>query len=260
MTQQPICHSIYKLFLALFLCSWFLVACGIPARAGLTTRFNSLGGGQHKMVLAVPVTYYDGAVFNRLPDFSLITGVSVKDYQQGNWQGMEVSQSFMRLQSLNGTPEEAHFLNQAFPGSTPLLYRVSWEPGLFTRSLRVQVFTNSSRSNALAESVALTSLSALEAEYILEMPGPVITHNGQLRHDRAVFWEFDASTPQVMEATARVTNWPMIMALLFTASCVLLVVFVIMTNQGSGANGSRGNHAGSVSRGGQRPLPPPRRR
>lgn len=260
MAQQPIRHSIYKLFLALFLCSWFLVACGIPAKAGLTTRFNSLGGGQHKIVLAVPVTYYDGAIFNRLPDFSLISGVSVKDYRQGDWQGMEVAQSFLRLQSLNGTPEEAHFLNQAFPGSTPLLYRVSWEPGLFTRNLRVQVFTNSSRSNALAESIVLTSLSALEAEYVLEMPGPVITHNGQLRRERTVSWEFDASMPQVMEATARVPNWPTIASLLFTASSGLLAVYLFMTNQDGGPTVSRGGRAMSASRGGQRPLPPPRRR
>lgn len=238
-----------------------LAGCdSIPIKTELNTRFNSLGGGQHKMVLAVPVNYYDGAIFDRLPDFSLITGVSVNDYRQGDWQGMEVTQSFMHLQPLNSSPEEAHFLNEAFPGGTPLTYRIAWEPGFLTRNLRVQIFTNTSRSNALAEGIAMTSLDTLNAEYVLELPGTVVTHNGQLRGERVVAWEFDANMPQTMEATARAVNWPMITSLFFTGGCGLLAAVVIISNRGSGYSTGRRGRAAGVSRRAGRPTPPPRRR
>jgi len=242
-----------------------LAGCeNIPIQTELTTRCNSLGGGRHKMVLAVPVTYYDGAIFDRLPDFSLITGVSVADYRQGDWQGIEVSQSFMRLQTLNESAEEAHFLNQAFPGGAPLTYRAAWEPGFLTRNLQVRIFTNTSRSNALAESIAMTSLSALNAEYVLELPGPVVSHNGSLRDERTVSWAFDAGMPQAMEATARVTNWPMIASLLFTAACALLAVFLFMSNRGDSYGGGRKGRAVTYPRRSERrprrPSRPPRRR
>lgn len=253
-------HSIWRLIFLIILFT-LLVGCeSIPIKTELNTRFNSMGGGQHKMVLAVPVNYYDGAIFDRLPDFSLITGVSVNDYRQGDWQGMEVSQSFVRLQTLNKSPEEAHFLNRAFPGSAPLTFRVAWEPGFLTRNLRVQVSTNTSGSNGLAGSLAMTSLASLNAEYVLELPGPVATHNGELRDERTVYWKFSTSMPQTMEATARVFNWPMMISLLFTGGCGLLVMIVLVSNRGISYSTGRSGRAAANSRRGRRPLPPPRRR
>ena len=60
---------------------------------------------QHEMTLTVPVEVYNAQVFDRLPDFSVITGVRLQDYQEAGRQGLRITQNFYRLGRLNASPE-----------------------------------------------------------------------------------------------------------------------------------------------------------
>jgi hypothetical protein len=245
-----------------------LTGCGVQARVGLKTRINSLGGGKHEMILAVPIEVHNEAIFDRLPNFSLITGVQVADYRAEGWQGMRVTQSFYRLGQLDGPPERAHFLNRAFPGQ-PIAFQATWRQGFFTRDLEVRIFLNSARSNALAEAISFTSQALLDATFTLELPGKVIAHNGTALDERTVTWDLDPGMPQTLEATARVVDVPLILAVVFTSGSGGLALYTYANRAtASGKSGQSGGQMGKVGRpqirsskkDNHRPLPPPRRR
>jgi hypothetical protein len=240
-----------------------LTSCGVQARVGLKTRVNSLGWGEHEMILAVPVEFYNGALFDRLPDFSLITGVQVEDYHAEGWQGMRVTQPFYRLGQLNGDPERAHFLNKAFPGQ-PVAFQAAWRQGFFTRDLQVRIFLNSARSNALAEAISFTSQALLDATFTLELPGKVIAHNGATLDERTVTWTLDPGMPQTLEATARVLDVPLILSAVFTLGSGGFALYVHTARaNGIGRSGKprrpeRPGLRSSKKRSGH-PVPPARR-
>jgi len=220
------------------------------------------------MALAVPVEFYDGALFDRLPDFALITGVRVRDYREGDWQGIRVTQSFYRLGWLNGDPERAHFLNKAFPGA-PIAFQTAWRQGFFTRHLQVRVFINTARSNALAEALSFASSVLLDATFTLEMPGRVIQHNGALLDERTVTWALDPGMPQTLEATARVVDVSLILSLVFTLGSGGFALYAVQAGGGGGKIGPPGRQARPSKVRDQRPplpsrparrMPPPRRR
>ena len=102
----------------------FLTGCDIGAEATLKTGLHSMGGGTHEMIVTVPEGYYSGDVFDQLPDFSLITGVTVSDYHDAGQRGMQIQQSFFNLRALS---RNEHFLNQSFPGD-PLAFQAEWKP------------------------------------------------------------------------------------------------------------------------------------
>lgn len=199
-----------------------MVACGLNAEAQLTTDVGLLGGGSHELLVTVPEDLYHSGIFNQLPDFSLLTGVKVDDYHSAGQRGILVSQSFFRLDQLNN-PASAHFLNRAFPGN-PFSYRAHWRPGHLWRELEIEIFINSSQSNALAQGFTTGALSLLDAQYILHLPGDVINHNGAALDARTVEWNVDPVQPQTMSITANVISVPFILSLLFTLVAIGLAV------------------------------------
>jgi len=238
-----------------------LTGCGVQAQADLKTRLNALGWGQHEMVLSVPGEFYDGTLFDQLPDFSLITGVQVQDYRAGGRQGIQVTQSFYRLGRLNDDPERTHFLNKAFPGA-PVTFRATWQPGLFTHGLEVKVFFNTVRSNALAEGISTATLSLLNTSFTLEMPGRVIQHNGNLVDERTVTWDLDPSMPQTLEATARVVSVPFLTSLAFTLGSGGFAVYTARAGRGGSSSRPPGGSGRPLLRPAEkpdrRPSPPSR--
>lgn len=212
-----------------------MVACDLNAEAQLTTDVGLLGGGSHKLLVTVPEDLYHGGIFNQLPDFSLLTGVKVEDYQSAGRRGMLISQSFFRLDQLND-PASAHFLNRAFPGD-PFSYRTHWRPGHLWRELEMEIIVNSSQSNALAQGFTTGALSLLDAQYILHLPGDVINHNGAALDGRTVEWDLDPVQPQVMSVTAMVISVPFILSLLFTLGAIGLAVESHLAERSSGGPG-----------------------
>lgn len=245
-----------------------LASCAaVPSKANLTTTLNSMGGGQHEMTLTVPVEVYNAQVFDRLPDFSVITGVRLQDYQEAGRQGLRITQNFYRLNRLNANPESAHFLNRAFPGS-PVAFRAQWRPGLITRDLEMTVFVNTAQSNALQAGVAAAALGLTDASFTLHLPGVIKQHNGVLLDDRTVTWQVDPAMPQTFTATAQVLSVPAIVAWVFTVGVALLLLAQTMPGR-SGPSGS-GSSSGASSTGATaitpcnsaqpgRPTPPRRR-
>lgn len=229
--------GLVALFAVILVCS----CAGVPAKADLVTSLNSMGGGQHEMTLTVPVEVYNAQIFDRLPDFSVITGVRLQDYQEAGRQGLRITQSFYRLARLNASPESAHFLNRAFPGS-PVAFRAQWHPGFITRDLEMTVFVNTAQSNALQAGVAAAALGLSDASFTLHMPGRITQHNGAVIDERTVAWRIDPAMPQTFTATAQVLSAPAIVALVFTVGVALLLLAQTM----SGRSGS----TGSVSSGG----------
>lgn len=217
---------------------------GADATLSLGTRINALGGGKHEMILALPRAIYRTGMLDRLPDFSLLTGVRVEDYDGVEGQGIYVSQSFMRLSRLNGPPEKAIFLNRVFPGQ-PLAYRAAWEPGLFTRRLGVHIFVNAFDGRSLGDLLSNVALSAVTARYELLMPAAITRHNGIRVDERTVQWIVPLGQHRVLEATAEVPNYPAWVALLFSSAGVLYgvtEVFVVL-------------RSGSIHNGRTRPRP-----
>lgn len=209
----------------------FLTGCAAGnqgwVQADLKTSINLLGGGTHQLVLAVPVEFYRQDIFSRLPDFSLITGVQVRDYRSPGRQGVQISQSFFRLGKLNSSPEAAHFLNKAYAGSL-LVFQTTWRPGLWTRELQVNILVNPVRSDAIGEIFALASSGVIDARYTLELPGQVIRHNGQAVGTQAVTWQLAVNRSQTLEATARVLSVPFLLALFFAAGSSLVVIALLL--------------------------------
>lgn len=255
--------GLVAIFAVILVCS----CVGVPAKADLLTSLNSMGGGQHEMTLTVPVEVYNAQVFDRLPDFSVITGVRLQDYQEAGRQGLRITQNFYRLGRLNTSPESAHFLNRAFPGS-PVAFRAQWRPGLITRDLEMAVFVNTAQSNALQAGVAASALGLSDASFTLHMPGRIIRHNGVVIDERTVTWRIDPAMPQTFTATARVLSAPVVVALVFTVGVALLLVAQTMAGR-SGPNGSVSS-GGASSTGAKvitqhnsaqpgRPTPPRRR-
>lgn len=192
----------------------WLAACGVNAEARLATDIGLLGGGHHELLLTVPEEVYHGGIFDQVPDFSLITGVAVEEYQGADRRGMRVRQSFFRLGQLSDDAS-AHFLNRAFPGD-PFSYQARWRPGHLWRELEVEIFVNSSQSNALGQGFTAGALGLLDARYELHLPGDIVSHNGAALDNRTVEWAVDPEQPQVMSATARVVSVPFVISLLFT--------------------------------------------
>lgn len=255
--------GLVAIFAVILVCS----CVGVPAKADLHTSLNSMGGGQHEMTLTVPVEVYNAQLFDRLPDFSVITGVRLQDYQEAGRQGLRISQNFYRLGRLNASPESAHFLNRAFPGS-PVAFRAQWRPGLITRDLEMSVFVNTAQSNALQAGVAAAALGLSDASFTLRMPGRITQHNGAVIDERTVAWRIDPAMPQTFTATAQVLSVPAIVALVFTVGVALLLLAQTM----SGRSGpSRSVSSGGASLTGTtaitprnsaqpgRPTPPRRR-
>lgn len=258
-------HSVNR---AAILALLLLTSCsGVQAKADLTTRLNSMGGGQHEMTLTVPVEAYNAQIFDRLPDFSVITGVRLQDYQEAGRQGLRITQRFYRLGRLTASAEGAHFLNRAFPGS-PVAFQANWRPGLITRDLEVAVFVNTAQSNALQAGVARAALGLTDASFTLHMPGKIIQHNGALLDERTVTWKLDPAMPQTFTVTAQVVSLPAVLALVFTLGAVLLLVVQMVSGRSgpvrSGSSGS-GDASGSRAISSQRssapgrPSPPRRR-
>jgi hypothetical protein len=214
---------------------------GVPAKADLRTSLNSMGGGQHEMTLTVPVEVYSAQIFDRLPDFSVITGVRLLDYQGAGRQGLRITQNFYRLERLNANPESAHFLNRAFSGS-PVAFRAQWRPGLITRDLEMTVFVNTAQSNALQAGVAAAALGLSDARFTLRMPGRITQHNGAVIDERTVAWRIDPAMPQTFTATAQVLSVPAIVALVFNVGVSLLLLAQTISG--------RSGPSGSVSSGG----------
>jgi len=229
--------GLVAIFAVILMCS----CAGVSAKADLHTSLNSMGGGQHEMTLTVPVEVYNAQVFDRLPDFSAITGVRLQDYQEAGRQGLRITQSFYRLNRLNANPESSHFLNRAFPGS-PVAFRAQWRPGLLTRDLEMSVFVNTAQSNALQAGVAAAALGLSDASFTLRMPGRITQHNGAVIDERTVAWRIDPAMPQTFTATAQVLSVPAIVALVFTVGVSLLLLAQTMSG--------RGGPSGSVSSGG----------
>lgn len=255
--------GLVAVFAVILMCS----CVGVPAKADLSTSLNSMGGGQHEMTLTVPVEVYNAQVFDRLPDFSVITGVRLQDYQEAGRQGLRITQSFYRLARLNANPESANFLNRAFPGS-PVAFRAQWRPGLITRDLEMTVFVNTAQSNALQAGVAAAALGLTDASFTLHLPGVIKQHNGVLLDDRTVTWQVDPAMPQTFTATAQVLSVPAIVAWVFTVGVALLLLAQTMPGR-SGPSGS-GSSSGASSTGATaitpcnsaqpgRPTPPRRR-
>lgn len=193
----------------------FLSGCiGVEADLSLSTDLNPLGGGRHEMIIALPAEYYSLDLLSGVPDFSQIDGVKQEPYYGPEGRGILVSQSFYRLGELND-PEQAIFLNQAFPDQ-PLAYRAKWEPGLLTRGLHLRIGVNAYNSRSLQEALAGMALSAITGHYTLIMPGPISAYNGVLQDERTVQWSFQLDQPQMLEATAQVPNYPVWAALAFS--------------------------------------------
>lgn len=197
---------------------------GLEAQVDLKTIIKGLGWGKHQMVLAVPGEFSSEEVFDRLPDFSLITGVRVQDYRTQDWQGMEVTQRFYRLGKLNQA-EKAHFLNRHYPGR-PITFQADWQQGFFTRDLQVRILVNTTRSNALLEALSSLSSGILDTTYTLEVPGHVIHHNGTLLNEQTVSWQLDPTMPQTLEVTSRIVDVPLIASLVFTLASIGLAFYV----------------------------------
>lgn len=254
-------------FVAIFALILMCSCVGVPAKADLRTNLNSMGGGQHEMTLTVPVEVYNAQIFDRLPDFSVITGVRLQDYQEAGRQGLRISQNFYRLERLNANPESAHFLNRAFPGS-PVAFRAQWRPGLITRDLEISVYVNTAQSNALQAGVAAAALGLSDASFTLRMPGRITQHNGAVIDERTVAWRIDPAMPQTFTATAQVLSVPAIVALVFTVGVSLLLLAQTMSGRRgpsgsvfSGGASSSGATAIAPRNSAQpgRPTPPRRR-
>lgn len=215
----------------LVLITLLLSGCiGSQAKVELSTSLNALGGGHHTAIIAVPGQFYGGAIFDRLPDFSLITGVRVQDYQTTDWQGVQATQSFHHLGALTGN---SHFLNKAYPGD-PIVFQAHWEQGFFSRDLHVQALINTGRSNALSEALAQSSMIALDATFHLHMPGTILQHNGTQVDDQTITWTLDPGMPQTLEATARVIDIPLILATLFSLGSSGLALYTWKMQTGTG--------------------------
>lgn len=217
------CRRILTIVVVLFSLLLLCGCDGLGSKIELNTRVNILGGGQHETIIAIPGAAYDKAIFDRLPDFSLITGVRVRDYRSAEWQGIQVTQPFYRLGQLSGAPSKAHFLNKAYPGD-PLAFQAQWKQGFFTRDLQVKVFVNTGRSDALVQALGLSSLVAINATFTLQMPGPVIQHNGTVVSNQTIVWTLDPKMPQTLEATARVLDLPLMLSTAFTAGSFVFAI------------------------------------
>jgi len=206
--------------LGAMVCSLVLTACGVKAQASITTRFNSMGGGQNSLLLTVPVEAYSGDILDRLPNLALLTGVEFHDFREGGQQGVRISQTFYGLRQLNGNPEAAHFLNRAFPGSF-IRYHTSWRPNWFTRDLHVEMTVDAASSAGLAKIIASTTAGVLDTSIVLELPGEVISHNGTQLSEQTIVWPWRSDQPQTLLATARVVSWPLVWSLGFNVSAGL---------------------------------------
>ena len=235
-----------KLVLCVFVLFSLASCTGMPAKADLVTRLNTMGGGQHEMTISVPVEVYSAQILDRLPDFSLITGVRLQDYKEAGRQGLRISQNFYRLSRLNASPESAHFLNRAFPGS-PVAFRAQWHSGLVTRDLEMTVFVNTAQSNALSAGVAAAALGLTDASFTLQMPGRIRQHNGALLDDRTVTWQVDPAMPQTFTATAQVLSVPAVAALVFTLGVALLLLAQMMAGRGGSTRYMSSPSGGSAS-------------
>lgn len=242
-------------FLALMLLlGWIISACGAAGlHSEVETRVNTLGNGTHSLTITALGSNNSSSIFDSLPDFSLITGIDIQDYSTGTESGVKVEQRFSSLHQASQDPEQTFFINKVLPG-TPIIFSFHWEPGLFTRQLVTRIQIVPYAGSDISALLAAETLSQMNVNYTLQLPGRIIQSNGTPIGPNAISWQVNLNNPQILEARSSVVSIPAIAALIFTLGSLVLVI-----GSSSGLSALKRNFSARTLLSGPRHVIPPQR-